>query len=469
MFSTIYRKELLDQLINPKFFIVLLLCLILVPPSLLMNYANYKDNLKEYEFLVNSNRENIRAIIMQFQALHGFRKPSILSTFANGFESSLPKIAEFSKYEIKTKGTEIEGEKLSSVVGKIDFVYIVGYLLGLFALLYASTLIVSEKEAGTLKLVLSNNTNRSTFIFGKSLAGYTVLIIPLISSFLIGLLLLIFSGSPLFSGENLGRIIALFIVSLLFISTFFSLGVFISTRTHKTSMALIAGFLTWVFITLIIPKISEPLANIVHPIPSDDTVEMNKTRVIYQLKREQARKLMVPHEEAMKSRDWKNYYKIAKPVQEEYNEKIGKAVHEIESKHKKESEFNTDLSLIFSRLSPFSDYMNSALNLCHTGLADREKFKRDIESYRIQLEDLFFKNASWDLYLRKNEKGEEEISGAGWGWGGVDVKTLPEFNYKFIQFEETLRKSLIDILLLIIYNLIFFVGSYFSFVRYDVR
>ncbi len=49
MFGTIFKKELLDQVLSPKFLIVSLLCLVLVPASLLLNYASYGRAFQEYD------------------------------------------------------------------------------------------------------------------------------------------------------------------------------------------------------------------------------------------------------------------------------------------------------------------------------------------------------------------------------------------------------------------------------------
>ncbi len=45
----------------------------------------------------------------------------------------------------------------------------------------------------------------------------------------------------------------------------------------------------------------------------------------------------------------------------------------------------------------------------------------------------------------------------------------PAFRYPFPAFEETLRATAPDIVLLVLFNLIFFAAAYFSFTRYDVR
>jgi ABC-type transport system involved in multi-copper enzyme maturation permease subunit len=79
MFITIFKKELLDQLLSPKFLIVSLLCLVLVPSSLLLNCASYRNAFREYESAQKEAKDST--------TVH--REPSILSTFGIGLESIL--------------------------------------------------------------------------------------------------------------------------------------------------------------------------------------------------------------------------------------------------------------------------------------------------------------------------------------------------------------------------------------------
>ncbi len=50
-----------------------------------------------------------------------------------------------------------------------------------------------------------------------------------------------------------------------------------------------------------------------------------------------------------------------------------------------------------------------------------------------------------------------------------DKIVYPQFRYAFPRFEETLRATAPDILLLVFFNLVFFAAAYVSFTRYDVR
>jgi ABC-type transport system involved in multi-copper enzyme maturation permease subunit len=89
MFATIFRKEILDQVLSPKFLIVFLLCLVLIPASLLLNYSAYRSAYQEYD---SSQRDSKISTTV-------YREPSVLSTFGIGLESVLPKTVAFSKYQ----------------------------------------------------------------------------------------------------------------------------------------------------------------------------------------------------------------------------------------------------------------------------------------------------------------------------------------------------------------------------------
>lgn len=465
MFKTIFKKELIDQLISPKFLIVFLLCLILIPPSLVMNYKNYRNNLFEYEYLKRDYNERKKIVNLPLTA---HREPSILSTFGIGLERVLPKVIIFKKYHTETQTTQAEHELLSNITGKMDFVLIVSFLLGLFAILYASALIVGEKETGTLKLVLSNKTKRSAFLFGKYMAGYIVLVIPLFISFLISILFLAFSGFPLFSADNFSHILVLLILSLIYLSTFFALGLFISTRSQKTSVAFILSFLIWILLAVVVPKISEPLANIIHPIQSDEVRMMKRRQVRDQIELEKGAKLAPLAQKYIwgreGARDFNKYREERAPIASEFEGRIERALQELDAQSQKEKDFNVNLSLLIARLSPSLIYTHSSLNFCNTGLADRENFFRNLMTYHNQLSTVYFKNTYDDIIVSEDGKSKSHISGRS-----SSESEIPEFQYEFLILGETLKSSLPDILLLILYNLILFSAAYFSFVRYDVR
>jgi ABC-type transport system involved in multi-copper enzyme maturation permease subunit len=459
MFGTIIKREFLDQLISPKFLIVALLCLALVPVALLLNYRQYQSAFREYD----SSGRNVE------DSTTIFREPSALSAFGIGLESVLPKTAAFSKYQIDAQGMQAQNEILSNINGKIDFVVITSFLLGLFAIIYAGTMICSEKELGTFKLVFSNPAKRSTVIMAKFLGAFSVLVIPLAVNYLIGLLLLMLDGFPLFEAGNLGRALALLALSVLYLAALFSLGLLISTRTHRTSIALLSSFLVWIFLTFIIPKISEPIAGLIRPVKTEEAMRANRTQVRNQIEKEKGRALaplMNKYLPDKGKRDWAAYTKGRGPVAKEYEERLDKALQKFDDQHEKEKAVRRLLSLNIARLSPASVYTQAALDFCHTGVADLDNFSRSLKTHYILLYQAIFRHEFNDTFESEDGKSHRQMAGSFFPGGKIDY---PKYQYRLLTFEETLRATAPDIILLLLFNLIFFTAAYYSFTRYDVR
>jgi ABC-type transport system involved in multi-copper enzyme maturation permease subunit len=461
MLRIVIRKEILDQVLSPKFLIVSLLCLVLIPASLVLNYAGYKSAYREYDA---SQRETKATTTV-------FRQPSVLSTFGIGLESVLPKSVVFSKYQTDPRGSQAQNEVLANINGKLDFVVIVSFLLGLFAVLYAGSLVSGEKETGTLKLVLSNPATRSTVITGKFLGGFSVLLIPFALSTVLGLLVLLLEGFPLFETGNLGRLAALGVLSVLYLAALFSLGLLISTRTHRTSLALLASFFVWIFLTFVIPKMSEPVAGLIRHVPSEEAMKANRTQLRNQIEKEKGKALAPLMEKYLNAQgqgkwDWDAYTKERGPVAKSFEDRLAQDLQKFDTDFDRQKAVRRALSLNLARLSPASAFTQSALAFCHTGVPDLENFNRSLQAHYGALDQVLFKYQFSDIFESPDGTSRRQMGGDTRPGGKVDY---PAFRYQFPSFEETLKSTAPDVILLVLFNLIFFAGAYYSFIRYDVR
>jgi ABC-type transport system involved in multi-copper enzyme maturation permease subunit len=461
MFRTVLKKELLDQILSPKFLIVSLLCLVLIPASFFLNYASYQNVFHEYDA---SQKEAKNSTTV-------FRRPSALSTFGVGLESVLPETVTFSKYQTDAKGMQAQNEVLSNINGKIDFVVITSFLLGLFAVLYAGTMVCGEKESGTLKLVLSNRTTRSTILAAKFLGGFSVLMIPFAVSTLLGILLLLLEGFPLFAAGNLARVLSLLALSVLYLSALFSLGLLISTWTHRASLALLASFFVWIFLTFVIPKTSEPIAGLIQRVPSQEVMKANRTQVRNQIEREKG-KALAPlmnkylNQQGQGTWDWDAYTKARGPIAQEYEERLNQTLDKFDTEYEQKKDARRALSLNIARLSPASSYTQAALNFTDTGVADLENFSRSLRAHYLQLYQVLFRYQFSDIFESEDGSSRRQMGGSTLPGEKIDY---PQFRYEFPAFEETLKDTAPDLILLVLFNLIFFSAAYFSFTRYDVR
>ena len=71
----------------------------------------------------------------------------------------------------------------------------------------------------------------------------------------------------------------IFVVSLLYVSLFFALGMLISTLTHRASTALIVALFVWVCWVLVIPNLAPVAARMISPLPSRNAIAGEKLAI----------------------------------------------------------------------------------------------------------------------------------------------------------------------------------------------
>ena len=107
-----------------------------------------------------------------------------------------------------------------------------------------------------------------------------------------------------------------------------------------------------------------------------------------------------------------------------------------------------------SRISPLASFAYATTDLAGTGIRDRNRFMEMLPDYRKQIS--VFGLDRWVLY----DGGEVE--------GDYNIEGYPQFVYEESRLQDRIGGILIDILVLGIWNILFFMGAYFSFLRYDM-
>ncbi|MCK7479416.1 MAG: ABC transporter permease [Candidatus Moduliflexus flocculans] len=161
--------------------------------------------------------------------------------------------------------------------------FIVKIVLSLFAILFTYDAIVGEKEKGTLKLALSNAVPRDRLILGKAIGGYISLLLPLLVPLVLSLLILVIVPDISLGGQDWARLLLVFLMFFLYLSVFFSLGLFVSARTSRSSTSFLVLLFAWVIIVMVIPKVAVIVAGQVRPIPSVHEITAKKDAFLQQI------------------------------------------------------------------------------------------------------------------------------------------------------------------------------------------
>ncbi|MCX6565487.1 MAG: ABC transporter permease subunit [Candidatus Aminicenantes bacterium] len=469
MLKDIIRKEIVETITSPKFVFTFLLCAVLILLSVYTGITNYSSERKEFNAAVALNKKNLESQ-PSYQALAGLgtkinRPPQVLSAIASGVDEAVGRVATVNvAYDPNLVDSKYESNPVFSVFGALDLTFIVKIVLSLFAILFTYDAIVGEKERGTLKLTLSNKVPRDRLILGKVIGGYISLLIPLIIPLILSLLILMVYPDIHLTGGDWGRLLLMFLVFFLYLSVFFTLGLFVSARTNKSSTSFLILLFIWVVFVTVIPKVSVMAAAQIKPIPSVHEITSKKDAFLQQVQGGAQKKVMdwVKENSPKPGEDQKAFQDKFKKFLEDYQQDLTSQIDAnnaaLERDYQAKKRAQQNLAINLSRISPASALTFSTMSLARTGLDENQRFLDSIRAYK----PIFTKWA--------NAKMMSNIDFTG---GGATAKVvlddMPLHSFENESLSKSLARTIPDVVLMAVLIIVFFVGAYVSFLKYDVR
>ena len=474
MLMTLIQKEIMHHILSVRFIALLLMCALLIPLTLSINYRRYSQSLTDYQESVKRARTEAKENPPNVQDPNTevskfFLKPTPLSVFANGIEEALPTYLGMTRNGVRQGSTGLAQASIAYALGNLDFLFIVGTVFSLLALLFTFDAVAGEREAGTLRINLSNPLPRDVFLWSKLIGGYVVFVIPFLVSFLLGLLLIVWQGFPLGELKIAMPVFGLTLVSLLYIAVFFAIGVVISTYLDNSKTALIVAFTFWVFAVLIAPRGAFIVAKLVSPTRTQQAVYMEKTAIRNNLAKEKQEILNKKMVETLGTSFGttpevkKKLDNIRKPINEEFRLKFQNHANKIDKEYQREKDRQEHIGEMLSRLVPTSSLIYSAINLTQTGKLKRDLYFQAGERYYKQLDDSYFSEISDDAMAQVIDILDRQMNNLSESEEIPPPPTLTEPD-----LSETLRRSAVDVFLLGFFALAFTVVAFLKFSRSDI-
>ncbi|OGD27553.1 MAG: hypothetical protein A2028_03940 [Candidatus Aminicenantes bacterium RBG_19FT_COMBO_59_29] len=472
MLRDIIKKEIFEGITSAKFVFTFLLCSILILLSVYTGITNYGTEQKEYATAVALNKKNMESQ-PNFQALASLgtkitKPPQVLSTIVIGVSEAVGRVAKVgSSSDPSLVDSKFESNPVYSVFGALDLTFIVKIVLSLFAILFTYNAIAGEKEMGTLKLTLSNRVPRDRLILGKGIGGLICLLIPLIIPMILSLLILLVYPDINLSGQDWVRLMFMFLQFLLYISVFFSLGLFVSARTHKSSTSFLLLLFIWVVFVTIIPKVSVMVAAQIKPIPSVHEITAKKDAFLQQIQGERQKASMNYVNENMRKSGqneqefFEQYKKWAEKNSKEYADKIDSYNASLERDYQVKKRAQEQLAINLSRISPAAALMIGSMSLARTGPEEHARFLASIRIFKPTFDEWITSKVYGSLDLKKIQTGEI---------GSKPIlDDMPQHKFEPESLAKSLSRILPDFGIMFFLILFFFVGAYISFIKYDVR
>ena len=505
MFLTLVRRELLDNLMTFRFAAFVVIMLLLVVANTVVLIKDYERRLSDYNSAVETHRQKLRKNRTYSKGINGVvdpliidRPPNPMSIFNTGLDKRIGNEVVISHNYIPTiwdSDKHASQNSYFNIFTSMDIGLIFQVILSLLSLIYGYDAIAGEYERGTLRLVLTHSVRRGYILTAKYVSAMLCMLIPLLMSLLLMLILLTTSRTISLYTDDLLRIGGILFTSLLYLSLFYLIGMLISAITRRTTTALILSMFVWGFLVLVYPNMiliavdtptqvelkdvtydqikqmweeleknrEQFLLNI--PFPGEDdyrkglklsfytTFRDSSSRLLYYTDIgggnktiDKAGEIFVPHAQS--------FFKFLGPLSVSGAERawiIRKPAFEkiyVRPANRKR---------MFLKFSPAGLYDTATESWAGTDLNGIQDFFTAARRYRQVVVNYLF---------------DEKIFGSRQWFladqGAADWSTLPQFSYQRSDIEINATRAMLDLFLLLLMNVLFFIVVFLVFIKIEV-
>ncbi len=463
----VFKRELLDQLTSFKFFAGLLLVLLLFGLNGLVFSLRYKNEVVEYrQFLqaweealaARKNLDNVPQ--QQFDSL---KTPLKTAFLASGGQYRLPNDYRFTINIWGDRPTTQRAFSQNALVESfqaLDWAFLVGTAFSLLALVFAYDSISGEKTRGTLKLLQTYSLPRSSILLGKLLANVTTLVVALLAGTLLSLLVLLLVGQIELSAQDWARIGMFLLLAGFYITLFLSLGLWLSTLTHRPTASMVLAVMVWVISIVVIPGVGTLLIQRIRKIPTENEVGRRASRVWDQIEKEFNNKQSVWRGREFAKGDNYDMEKVSTVAQN----KRRHLQEEIWDDYLRQKFAQARTVRRISSVSPSGLFEYGAESVNGTGVLCDEALVQQAHQYRTTVED----------WIRARDAADPESPHLCFQPGYLSLKpfaaaSFPRFDYHPPTVADGVRDALWRISLLTVETLVMLFAAVMAFQRYDVR
>lgn len=260
MIWLIAKKDFLLNLTSPRFIIGFLLCVVIIPFTMIVSVDGYRNQRRVYEVDQAEVKKNWNEIKV-YSAVRPVvvAEPQPLGIFTRGVSDNMGnqvnvRLGEYPLFPSGHAGTR--DNPLLNAFFSIDFTTVIAILMSLLALVFSYDLFTREREEGTMKLVFSNGVGRVAFLAAK-FTGLFITLVPILAfSFVLSILIIVLSPGVAFSPSDWTGVVLLFGAALIYLVVFILLGMLISALSKKSSTAIVVSLLAWVWLLFLVPDMA---------------------------------------------------------------------------------------------------------------------------------------------------------------------------------------------------------------------
>jgi ABC-2 type transport system permease protein len=275
----IVKKEIIANGRNSKTAVALVTMTLLLLLSAHAMAIDYRNRLNNWSVNHDRRRDPIVGGSVKYDLSDGdffhrvgvappapMHPPQPFSALIKGMDGEMDRTVSVSQRIVF--GPRHDEPATSAVFDTPDTSFVLKLLVSLFALMFSLDAVTREKESRTLRAMMSQPVRRLGLILSKSLGTSISLLAPFAIAYSAEILYLRLAVGLPNSGEDMVRFLIVFGMASLYGVVFVHIGLFISTITTRTKIAVTTALLSWATIVLILPNAAVLTAKLLAPTPS---------------------------------------------------------------------------------------------------------------------------------------------------------------------------------------------------------
>jgi ABC-type transport system involved in multi-copper enzyme maturation permease subunit len=252
-FSILLAHNLRRLILESRFFVVVLLFAGLVATATWLRSSDYRLSVAQDQAEAERNQQEIQytgELNRLYDMAPPHAEPGPLAVFHQGVRLTQ---RDAGTTESDVSETAFNANPLPHVFPPFDFANVVLLVLGLLVLLTSSLGVASEREAGTLELLLTHGVSPRVLVLAKWLASGMAALLLLFAGMTTALLVANVSGVHL-PVASVGEFLLSAVCSVFFLLCLAALGTLISVRSGLRTQSIISAIGLWMLITIVLPS-----------------------------------------------------------------------------------------------------------------------------------------------------------------------------------------------------------------------
>jgi ABC-2 type transport system permease protein len=471
MLKAIIEKEIRDIVGSTKFIVTFAVCVVLAFLSFYVGAGNYKISQAQYEAAKAQNLRQYEGLTDWFnvQSTRIFLPPQPAAVLVSGISNDIGRTIEVQgRGDLASEDSKYGDEPLFAAFRFLDLEFLFQLVLALFAILLGYDAISGEKERGTLRLTFANAVPRATFIAGKLIGSAIAMVVPLVIALAAASLLLPVLGVPM-AGSDWARLGLVLLVGILYLTAVLALSILASALTHRSATSFLMLLVIWVGSVMIIPRAAVLIAGRAVDVPSLDDINTQKSKFAAQVFAEDAEKMNSFQPKATKDADsmMKEINDFMSKLGDDREAKRREFGGRLDEQRRNRQQVQERMALGLARVSPATSLSLALASISGTSLSLKDRYLDGALAYQRDFAEFQTKKLGAPIggrIIRIGHDSKETEKPKP-----IDVSEIPVFTYTPEPLSHSFGGALVDIGLLLTFNLLLFGGAFAAFLRYDLR